>query len=70
MFTLNDAKECLRYLRIPLGKFPINEVKKGMNVELEHSDITNGDPILTCKIALAHLRENANYYKLLASLNL
>ena len=69
-FTLKDARDCLKYLRINKLSFDIHELKNGMNVELEHSDITNGDPILTCKIALAHLKENPNYYKLLATLNL
>jgi hypothetical protein len=40
----------------------------GMDVELEHglsgpsTDVTGNDPILTGKIALAHLNEYADYY--------
>jgi hypothetical protein len=40
----------------------------GLNVELEHglndpsTDVTGNDPILTGKIALAHLNEFADYY--------
>jgi len=40
----------------------------GLNVELEHglnsptTDVTGNDPILTGKIALAHLNEYADYY--------
>jgi len=40
----------------------------GLDVELEHgqadprTNITNDDPILTGKIALAHLNEIADYY--------
>ena len=62
-------KTCLKYI---LGKqykmFPIKDVKKGMLVELEHgtenpiTNITNDDPIMTCKIALAHLFEDPRYY--------
>lgn len=69
-FTLKNAKDCLKYLGIKKYKFDIHDLKEGMNVELEHKDITNGDPLLTCKIALAHLNENPNYYKLLAKLGL
>lgn len=69
-FTLKAARECLRELNIKRIKFDIHELRDGMNVELEHIDVTKGDPILTCKIALAHLRENPNYYKLLKTLNL
>jgi hypothetical protein len=40
----------------------------GLDVELEHgtvnsvTNVTNNDPILTGKIALAHLNEYADYY--------
>ena len=40
----------------------------GLNVELEHgskdtnTNISNSDPILTGKIALAHLNELPDYY--------
>jgi hypothetical protein len=40
-----------------------------MNVELEHGtrfpdlDVTSDDPVLTVKIALAHLREFPDYYQ-------
>lgn len=42
--------------------------RRGMEVELEHgsrdpqTNVTNDDPILTGKIALAHLRELPDYY--------
>lgn len=45
--------------------FDFNEFKVGMEVELEHSDVTNGDVTLTAKIAAAHLREVPDYYTLL-----
>jgi len=34
----------------------------GLNVELEHTDVTKGDPITTGKITLAHLEELPDYY--------
>ena len=39
-----------------------------MTSELEHRDVTRGDPLLSAKIALAHLRERPDYYDLLAKL--
>lgn len=35
---------------------------EGMNEEREHCDITQGDALLSAKIALAHLREDPEYY--------
>lgn len=42
-----------------------NEFHLGMNVEMEHKDVTNGNAVLTAKIAAAHLEENPKYYSLL-----
>jgi hypothetical protein len=48
------------------------ELCRGMNVELEHgrrdplTDVTGDDPLVTAKIALAHLREMPDYYTRLA----
>lgn len=45
--------------------FDFKEFLLGMQVELEHRDITGGDAVMTAKIAAAHLREVPNYYTLL-----
>lgn len=47
--------------------YPFNpdEFHVGMNVEMEHQDVTNGNIVKTAKIAAAHLRENPKYYTLL-----
>jgi hypothetical protein len=48
--------------------FDVAQFREGLDVELEHgrrdptTDVTNDDPILTGKIALAHLRELPDYY--------
>jgi hypothetical protein len=48
--------------------FSAEEFHSGLAVELEHgthdpeTNVTNDDPILTGKIALAHLREFPDYY--------
>jgi sorbitol-specific phosphotransferase system component IIBC len=53
------------------SEFDSDQFMKGMIVELEHglidsqTNITNDDLVMTGKIALAHLKEKANYYDLL-----
>jgi Mn-dependent DtxR family transcriptional regulator len=48
--------------------FDVEEFQSGMNVELEHglhdvlTNVTDDDPHVTAKIALAHLNEFADYY--------
>lgn len=69
-FTSEDAKDIARKIGIDFTKekFDLNEFTMGINVELEHgtkflkSNITNNDPILTGKIAYAHLLEFPDYY--------
>jgi hypothetical protein len=52
--------------------FDVEQFRIGMDVELEHgtrdsrTDVTGDDPIVTGKIALAHLRELPDYYTRLA----
>jgi hypothetical protein len=54
--------------------FSPKDLAKGMTVELEHgttdpeTNVTNDSTILTAKIALAHLKERADYYVLLEEL--
>jgi len=45
--------------------FDFSEFLVGMNVELEHQDVTDGSLIKTAMIAASHLRENPKYYTLL-----
>ena len=42
--------------------FNFSEFHRGMQVELEHKDITKSSPVLTAKIVAAHLKENPKYY--------
>lgn len=50
------------------SQFDLEQFRIGMEVELEHgladpdTNVTNDDPLTTGKIALAHLREFADYY--------
>jgi hypothetical protein len=52
--------------------FEIEQFRMGMDVELEHglhdrmTNVTDSDPVVTGKIALAHLKEFPDYYTRLA----
>lgn len=67
-FTLADAKAIGDKLGVTFENFEIEQFMDGMNVELEHgmrdpdTNVTNNDPVLTGKIALAHLKEFPDYY--------
>jgi hypothetical protein len=67
-FTTEEAIWIARQINIRLDKFDVEQFRIGLNVELEHGNIdpstnvTNDDPILTGKIALAHLNEFPDYY--------
>lgn len=67
-FTLDQAREIGESLGIDWSRFDVEQFRKGLEVELEHgrrdpaTDVTKDDPILTGKIALAHLNEFPDYY--------
>ncbi|WP_069679743.1 DUF5661 family protein [Clostridium taeniosporum] len=75
-FTIDEAKQIAEELNIDFSKekFNLDEFLMGLNVELEHgtrfpnANVTNNDPILTGKIALAHLLEFPDYYTRLKKL--
>jgi hypothetical protein len=52
--------------------FTVEQFQRGLEVELEHgahdpeTDVTHDDPMLTGKIAWAHLKELSDYYTRLA----
>ncbi|HUU08082.1 MAG TPA: DUF5661 family protein [Dehalococcoidales bacterium] len=67
-FTAEEAKKVGEALGIDWSRFDVEQFRMGMDVELEHglvdphTNVTNDDPIITGKIALAHLNEFADYY--------
>ncbi len=67
-FTAEEAGRVGKMLDINWDKFDREQFRRGMDVELEHglvdphTNVTNDDPILTGKIALAHLNEFPDYY--------
>jgi hypothetical protein len=72
--TLDQAKAIGEQLDITWEKFDPKQFRAGLCVELEHgtvsqkTDVTNDDPLLTGKIALAHLTEFPDYYTRLAKM--
>lgn len=46
----------------------VDALIKGMTVELEHKDLTGGDPKETAQIAIAHLKEDPAYYDKLSKM--
>lgn len=52
--------------------FDVSQFRRGLDVELEHgsddpeTNVTNSDPVMTAKIAWAHLKELPDYYTRLA----
>lgn len=67
-FTIEEAREIGDRLGIDWSRFDVEQFRMGLDVELEHglhdpsTNVTGDDPILTSKIALAHLKEFADYY--------
>ena len=67
-FTAEEAKGIGENLGIDWSKFDVEQYRMGLDVELEHglvdphTNVTNDDPTMTGKIALAHLNEFPDYY--------
>jgi hypothetical protein len=67
-FSSEEAKEIGDQLNIKWDKWDVEQFRMGMDVELEHgtvdptTNVTNDDPLMTGKIALAHLNEIPDYY--------
>jgi len=69
-FTTDEARKVGSEIGINWASAPfeVEQFRIGMDVELEHglrdpaTDVTGSDPVVTGKIALAHLNEFADYY--------
>ena len=76
VFTSEQAKEIGEMLGINWSKFNIEQFRMGMDVELEHgtidplTNVTDNDPLVTGKIALAHLTEYPDYYSRLEKMEI
>ena len=75
-FSADTAREVGEAIGIDwaTAPFDVEQFRAGMDVELEHgsrdpaTDVTGSDPIITGKIALAHLNEFPDYYTRLAKM--
>jgi hypothetical protein len=75
-FSAGDAQRIGESIGIDWSSAPfdVEQFRKGMEVELEHglhdsaTNVTDDDPTVTGKIALAHLNEFPDYYTRLAKM--
>ncbi len=75
-FTADDARVVGEQIGIDwaASPFDVEQFRIGMNVELEHglqdlgTNVSDDNPLLTAKIALAHLNEFPDYYTRLAQM--
>jgi hypothetical protein len=73
-FTADEARRIGEEIGIEWASSPfdVEQFRSGMDVELEHglhdllTNVTGDEPIVTGKIALAHLKEFPDYYTRLA----
>jgi hypothetical protein len=69
-FTADEARQVGEQIGIDwaTAPFDVDQFRRGMDVELEHglhdaaTDVSGDDPLVTGKIALAHLNEFPDYY--------
>ena len=75
-FTAEEARQIGEAIGIDWASAPfdVEQFRMGMDVELEHglhdllTNVTDSDPVVTGKIALAHLNEFPDYYTRLAKM--
>lgn len=73
-FTLDEARRIGDQIGINFDQYDLDEFRRGLAVELEHgshdpeTNVTNGDLLMTGKIAWAHLKEIPDYYTRLAKM--
>jgi len=69
-FSMEEARQIGEQIGIDwaTAPFAIEQFRRGLDVELEHglhdllTNVTDDDPLVTGKIALAHLHEFPDYY--------
>jgi hypothetical protein len=68
MLNNDEIYKVARFLNIKFDKYPFEDFKRGIIIELEHgkvnpkTNVTDDDLLKTAKVALAHLNEYPNYY--------
>lgn len=74
VFSLEEARRIGDELGIDWSQFDVEQFRMGLDVELEHglhdilTNVSDDDPLVTGKIALAHLNEFPDYYTRLAKM--
>jgi hypothetical protein len=67
--TTEEARRVGDEIGVDWSRFDLEPFRSGMDVEFEHgshdpqTDVTHDDPIVTGKIALAHMKEFPDYYE-------
>ena len=67
--TTEQARRVGDEIGVDWDRFDLEQFRRGMDIEFEHgshdpqTDVTGDDPILTGKIALAHMKEFPDYYE-------
>ncbi len=67
--TSEEARRIGDEIGVDWSRFDLEQFRAGLDVEFEHgshdpqTDVTGDDPILTGKIALAHMKEFPDYYE-------
>ena len=67
--TSEEARRVGDEIGVDWNRFDLEQFRRGMDVEFEHgshdpqTNVTHDDPIVTGKIALAHIKEFPDYYE-------
>lgn len=67
--SVEEAKRVGDLIGVDWNAYDVEQFRSGMDVELEHgahdpqTDVTHDDPVITGKIALAHMKEFPDYYE-------
>jgi uncharacterized protein DUF5661 len=67
--STEEARRVGDQIGVDWEHFDLEQFRAGMDVEYEHgshdpqTDVTGDDPIITGKIALAHMKEFPDYYE-------
>jgi Protein of unknown function (DUF5661) len=72
--TSEEARRVGDGIAVDWSRFDLEQFRAGMDAEYEHgshdpqTDVTGDEPIITGKIALAHMKEYPDYYERLERL--
>jgi len=67
-FSKEEARSIGTQLKVDWSQIDLEQFRRGLEIELEHgtidpeTNVTGDDPLLTGKIAWAHLKEIKDYY--------